>query len=457
MQKSITVKPAGLRKLEKLPVLLNGERPLPSDRLFNLLPHRDTLVTDFGKSVIAHSETSIPFNTLAIIEQPNAVSLYAGETLTISIRVLSNPACTYQLYKDGELVEGATSATYTKTAESTDVGEYYFVCDNGFNTVTSISVTINVYYNFVGNTTLLWELEKQFSAVAYLSNDTFALADAEEIVLVDNAGNYIWRSSYTTALDGDVPIFVYTNNTYIYVIGAISYIRKVFCVSSATGAVTEVNITSLTDSSYTFSDGYIGNDNKLYMLGSLSELPDVLTCVSGSNIESNINLSIEAHRFLKEQDNLFYITARNAENQRSIGTINKTTGNYITHYIITEATDIISVVYTDKYIDKTYFSNLLGATNGVHVYDFASNTMRYWPFPYVPVLFSGASGTIFAYDFGFNDGRSYIMSIHPSHNYMAIQSSSSITISMFESTDGLLYYLDNNTTASIGSRLYKLA
>lgn len=81
----------------------------------------------------------------AITTQPVTQNLSAGATLTLA--VVATRASSYQWYKDGAAISGATSATYNKSGVTVaDAGNYYCVvgADPTGNTVQSSTVAVDV-------------------------------------------------------------------------------------------------------------------------------------------------------------------------------------------------------------------------------------------------------------------------------------------------------------------------
>lgn len=80
---------------------------------------------------------------LAVAPAPQTVGL--GEAVTLRAVVVAVPAATFQWYKDGDPIEGATGASYViPVAAASDVGSYTVVADNGLGQVTSNAVAVTV-------------------------------------------------------------------------------------------------------------------------------------------------------------------------------------------------------------------------------------------------------------------------------------------------------------------------
>lgn len=80
----------------------------------------------------------------AISTQPASLSVATGSAATLSV-VATGTSVTYQWYKAGAAISGATAASYTITAATaSDAASYYVVVTNTAGTVTSSTVTVTV-------------------------------------------------------------------------------------------------------------------------------------------------------------------------------------------------------------------------------------------------------------------------------------------------------------------------
>lgn len=83
-----------------------------------------------------------------IVTQPTSLSVTVGQTATFSVSATASGVLTYQWYKNGALISGATSASYTTDATVlTDSGTSYkvVVTNDGVISTTSNTVTLTVH------------------------------------------------------------------------------------------------------------------------------------------------------------------------------------------------------------------------------------------------------------------------------------------------------------------------
>ena len=79
-----------------------------------------------------------------ITTEPSSATVATGATAVFSV-VASGDSLTYQWYKDGSTIAGATSASHTiASATSSDAGSYYVIVSNDVGSVTSSTVTLTV-------------------------------------------------------------------------------------------------------------------------------------------------------------------------------------------------------------------------------------------------------------------------------------------------------------------------
>lgn len=80
-----------------------------------------------------------------ITTQPTSVVSAVGEPATFTVGVTANPAATFQWYRNGVVIAGATGASYgVNNVSLTDAGNYTVDVTNSFGTVTSAAATLTV-------------------------------------------------------------------------------------------------------------------------------------------------------------------------------------------------------------------------------------------------------------------------------------------------------------------------
>ncbi len=96
-------------------------------------------------AVTVESFTPVAAALPAFTAQPANTTVAVGETLTLTSAASGSPAPTYQWFKGGEPIDGATSAVYSTTATAESAGTYYVVATNavGFATSTAVNVTLS--------------------------------------------------------------------------------------------------------------------------------------------------------------------------------------------------------------------------------------------------------------------------------------------------------------------------
>jgi hypothetical protein len=93
---------------------------------------------------VAELIASKTVTTPVITTQPSAVTVTAGQTVSLSVTATGN-SLTYQWAKGGVDISGATSATYTKYSSTTsDSGTYSVLVSNTAGNVRSDAVTVTV-------------------------------------------------------------------------------------------------------------------------------------------------------------------------------------------------------------------------------------------------------------------------------------------------------------------------
>jgi MYXO-CTERM domain-containing protein len=103
----------------------------------------DVVVTNSAGSVTSNAVTVTVNGPPSITTQPVGQTVFAGQTLTVSVAA-SGASLTYRWRRNGVVIAGATSATYTKTAVLTDAGSYDVIVTNPAGSVTSNAVTVTV-------------------------------------------------------------------------------------------------------------------------------------------------------------------------------------------------------------------------------------------------------------------------------------------------------------------------
>ena len=82
----------------------------------------------------------------SITTQPSSVTITAGQTATFSVTATGTAPLSYQWSKNGTLISGATSSSYTTPAETTSASgaQFTVVVSNSVGSVTSSAATLTV-------------------------------------------------------------------------------------------------------------------------------------------------------------------------------------------------------------------------------------------------------------------------------------------------------------------------
>jgi pectin methylesterase-like acyl-CoA thioesterase len=119
--------------------------------------------TGLYRCVVTNGQGSATSDAVALVvnqapgitAQPASVNLQPGAQLTLSVTAYGTPAPTYQWKKNGALIGGATSSTYSvPTASGADTANYTVVVTNTVSTVTSSVASVAVLSSSLAPTAL---------------------------------------------------------------------------------------------------------------------------------------------------------------------------------------------------------------------------------------------------------------------------------------------------------------
>lgn len=80
-----------------------------------------------------------------IIRQPVSLAVFVGQTVTFTVKAISGDPMTYQWYKNGVAIAGATSTNYIiGSVQTTAQASYYVIVSNAYGTATSSTVNLTV-------------------------------------------------------------------------------------------------------------------------------------------------------------------------------------------------------------------------------------------------------------------------------------------------------------------------
>ena len=85
------------------------------------------------------------FGPPEIVSQPQSVSVLMGGTATFSVAVNPSPMLTYQWFKDGDAITGATEQVSTiNNIQGFDIGEYTVTVANSPGSTTSNAAILSI-------------------------------------------------------------------------------------------------------------------------------------------------------------------------------------------------------------------------------------------------------------------------------------------------------------------------
>lgn len=215
---------------------INGDKWRDGSKAYYLLGHdvdrvaKSENVTEgkiFGAFVLAATEYEREYqNNTVLFEKDLApsYSLDAGDEISCPASG-SGATITYQWYKDGEVVDGATNATIAPTAS----GEYYCKATSGSTTIQSSTTAVTV----AGDDTFTPEFTTNLASTATATEGVAKTLT----VAADHVDGYQWYSNTTASNTGGQAISGATSASYTFTPNAAGTLYY-YCVatnSKATG------------------------------------------------------------------------------------------------------------------------------------------------------------------------------------------------------------------------------
>jgi hypothetical protein len=103
----------------------------------------DVIISNIAGAMVSAPATLTVNLAPTITSQPASVTVNPGQAASFSVSATATPAPTYQWRKDGAVIAGATSATFTlASAQVADAGSYSVVVSSTTGTVTSSAATL---------------------------------------------------------------------------------------------------------------------------------------------------------------------------------------------------------------------------------------------------------------------------------------------------------------------------
>ncbi|MBO4545498.1 MAG: leucine-rich repeat protein, partial [Verrucomicrobia bacterium] len=146
---------------------------------------------------------AVEIDGILITEQPQSEILLEGDTVTFSTAVVGIGDLSYQWYKDGEAIKGATGSSYTiDSVQMADAGSYAVTVSNGVNSVTSEEATLTVIDSTpIGDPAEDFEYTisgDEVTITGYLgSNEVVTIPNIIEGCLVRTLGSSLFRYNKT--------------------------------------------------------------------------------------------------------------------------------------------------------------------------------------------------------------------------------------------------------------------
>lgn len=158
------------------------------------------VVSNTSGSVTSNSVTlsigSTSSSAVSITTQPASTAVTVGSRATLSV-VASGSSLSYQWYKGGTAISGATSASYTVSSMATsNIGSYYVTVTSGSSTVTSDTVTL-----YAKTSLGIWGAYEQSGGDQSQSGPTLRASEANQsaVWLTDSGRLTLTNPSVTTS------------------------------------------------------------------------------------------------------------------------------------------------------------------------------------------------------------------------------------------------------------------
>jgi len=159
----------------------------------------------------------------SITVQPSNINGFVGDGITLSVSALGTAPLSYQWYKDGEVIEGATVASISKVATTDDSGSYTVEVTNALGSVTSSPAVINIVYtptsvDLTGEDYKLWthlKFDGTYADASASGNDAYDVGTVGEF-----GEGKIGTGSLRVQTDFDAGIYSYAGFSNELVLGA---------------------------------------------------------------------------------------------------------------------------------------------------------------------------------------------------------------------------------------------
>ncbi len=300
---SIPVEIANLAQLKDFWVSnnpLDGDIPFELAGLTNLnvleIRNNNFVFTNFEDVHATFQNILSSFNyryfPQAKVDQEEALSVAENGTITLTSTALTSPNNSYQWYKDGVAITGATSKDYViSSAATTDAGIYYFEATNSI--VTGLTLTRN-------NITLT--IDPPIDTCGVSETEKQALLDLYNSTNGDNwtntlAGNQPWDTNIpvcdwfgVTVVDGKITSINLNGNNLVGQISSsinqLIYLEQLYLRTNQINDIIPLEIAQISNLRDLYLDGNQLTGSIPPEIGQLSNLEDLI--LTRNNISGNI-------------------------------------------------------------------------------------------------------------------------------------------------------------------------
>lgn len=158
---------------------------------------------------------------VGISQQPTNETVYANYPATFTVVASGTPPISYQWYRDGAAIPGATTNSYSFIASMTNNGDtYYCMLSNNINsvaqTVNSSTATLTVIANLAQPQELLHGFNSNLPNNNYAGQQGGQFTVGSNSVMVTHLGYYAWPANTVTNGSAVTCTLTYSHHVAIY-------------------------------------------------------------------------------------------------------------------------------------------------------------------------------------------------------------------------------------------------